>query len=87
MKKITRLTESDLKKLVENSVNSVLRESVDYDREIRFAQKELYKISSNLSSIGMRLEGTPYNAQYKRIYQEIVSLNNALIKHIKGGKK
>ena len=87
MKKITRLTESDLRMMVENSVSKVLRESVDYDREIRFAQKELYKISSNLSSIGMRLEGTQFRDQYKRIYSEIAKLNSALISYINGGRK
>ena len=87
MKKITRLTESDLRRMVENSVTKVLKESVDYDREIRLAQKEVYKISSNLSSIGMRLEGTQFRDQYKRIYSEIAKLNSAMIRYINGGRK
>ena len=86
MTKIVRLTENGLQGIIDNTVHRVISESIDYDREIKFAQKELYQISSNLSSIGMRLEGTPYNAQYKRIFQEIAQLNNALISHIRGKK-
>ena len=87
MKKITRLTMNELSRIVENSVNRVVKESVDYDREIRLAQKELVKVGNALSSIGMRLEGTPYSQQYKLIFHELSKLNSALIKHLKGGKK
>lgn len=87
MKRITRLTEDDLMKVVEDTITNVLSESINSDREIQLAQRELYKISSNLSSIGLRPEGTPFQEQYKRIFQDIVKLNKALINHIKGGRK
>lgn len=84
--KIKRLTMNDLSRIVENSVKRVMNESVDMKREIQLAQKELVKMGTALSSIGMRLEGTRYHLQYKRIYDEIVKLNNALISQIRGGK-
>ncbi len=68
-------------------MNRVVKESVDYDREIRLAQKELVKVGTALSSVGMRLEGTPYSQQYKMIFHELSKLNSALIKQLKGGKK
>ena len=83
--KIKRLTMNDLNDIVEHSVKRIVQESRQ-DDDIRLAHKELYKMSSSLSSIGMRLEGTRYHQQYKRIYDELVKLNNALIKHIRGGK-
>ena len=84
--KIKRLTMNDLSRIVENSVKRVMNESVDMKREIQLAQKELVKMGTALSSIGMRLEGTRYHQQYKRIYDEIVKLNNVLISQIRGGK-
>ena len=86
MKKRTRLTMNDLSQIVEHSVKRVISETVDMKKEILLAQKELVKMGTALSSIGMRLEGTRYHQQYKRIYDELVKLNNALIKHIRGGK-
>lgn len=84
--KPTRLTLNDLSNIVESTVKRVMKESVDQNREIQLAQKELVKMGTALSSIGMRLEGTRYHLQYKRIYDEIVKLNNALISQIRGGK-
>ena len=44
MKKIVRLTESELKKMMHESVRRALLEhGVDIDREIRLAQKALMK--------------------------------------------
>ena len=86
MKKRTRLTMNDLSRIVENSVKRVINESVDIKREIQLAQKELVKMGTALSSIGMRLEGTRYHQQYKMIYDQIVKLNNALINQIRGGR-
>ena len=83
--KIKRLTMNDLNRMVENTVNKVIVES-NYDSEIKIAQKELMKMGSYLSSVGMRLQDTPYRGQYQRIYDEVVNLNNALIKHIRGEK-
>ena len=59
--KIKRLTMNDLSRIVENSVKRVMNESVDMKREIQLAQKELVKMGTALSSVGMRLEGTRYH--------------------------
>lgn len=90
MKKIVRLTESELKQLMENCVtramqhNAVISEHVDYDRKIRLAQKTLCKFP--LSDVGLRLEGTQFYGQFQRMRDSIVELNNSLIKYIRGEK-
>lgn len=90
MKKIVRLTESELKQLMQNCVtravqhNAVINEHVDYDREIRLAQKTLCKFP--LSDVGLRLESTQFYGQFKRMRDSIVELNNSLIKYIRGEK-
>ena len=84
--KTIRLTEKELVSIVENTTDRILRESRD-ENEIKLAQKELCKMGGNLSSIGMRLEGTPFYKQYLRMKDDIISLNNALIDYIKRGKK
>ena len=92
MKKIVRLSEQELIKVMRESVTRALREknlvneAIDYEREIRLAQKELYQMSSNLSSIGLRLNGSIYQGLYEQMKNSIVALNDALIKHIRGGK-
>lgn len=82
MKKLTRLTLSDLNRVVENSVKRVIAES---QQDISLAQKELMKMSDPLSSVGLRLEGTEYYRQFLRMKDEIVALNNMLIKDIRRG--
>ena len=88
MKKIVRLTESELKQLMENCIsramqhNAIINEHVDYDREIRLAQKTLCKFP--LSDVGLRLESTQFYGQFKRMRDSIVELNNSLIKYIRG---
>ena len=90
MKKIVRLTETELKQLMENCVtramqhNAVISEHVDYDREIRLAQKSLCKFP--LSDVGLRLESTQFYGQFQRMRDSIVELNNSLIKYIRGEK-
>lgn len=90
MKKIVRLTESELKQLMQNCVtralqhNAVINEHVDYDREIMLAQKTLCKFP--LSDVGLRLEGTQFYGQFKRMRDSIVELNNSLLKYIRGEK-
>jgi hypothetical protein len=87
MKRLVRLTEEDLMKVMHNSVQRALQEHyIDIDREIRLAQKELYQMGQNLSSVGMRLEGTKYHALYKRMADAMIELNQQLIKHIRGEK-
>lgn len=90
MKKIVRLTESELKQLMENCVaralqkKAVINEHVDYDREIKLAQKSLCKFP--LSDIGLRLESTPFYGKFKMVRDAIVDLNDALISYIRQGK-
>ena len=87
MKRLVRLTEEDLMKVMHNSVQRALQEHyIDIDREIRLAQKELYQMGQNLSSVGMRLEGTKYYALYKKMADAMIELNSQLIKHIRGEK-
>lgn len=85
--KITRLTMNDLSRLIENTAKRVMKESIDQNREIQLAYKEIQQMGKHLSSIGLRLDGTPYYQQYQRMKDEVVKLNNALIAHLKGGRK
>ena len=88
MKKIVRLTESELKGIMRKSVARSLQqmnESINNDREIKLAQKELYQMGRNLSSIGIRLEGTRYYSLYKKMADAMIELNDALIKEIRKG--
>ena len=92
MKKVVRLTEQELKKIMHESVKkalqnkAIINEHMASEREIRLAQKELYQMSSNLSSIGLRLNGSIYQGFYEQMKKSIVALNDALIKHIRGEK-
>ena len=87
MKKIVRLSEGELKQILHNSVARALQEQkFDNDREIRIAQKELYQMGKNLSSIGLRLEGTKYYNLYRKMADSMIELNNILIKHIRDEK-
>ena len=83
MKRVIRLTESELNDIVERSAKRLVKEH-NYDREIQLAQKELYNMGKNLSSIGMRLESTAFHNQYRKMADAMVQLNNDLIKHLKG---
>ena len=92
MKKVVRLTEQELKRIMYESVKkalqnkAIINEHMASEREIRLAQKELYQMSSNLSSIGLRLNGSIYQGLYEQMKNSIVALNDALIKHIRGEK-
>ena len=88
MKKIVRLTESELKRLMHNSVQrALIRESVNMEREIILAQKTLMKMNPLLSDLGLGLDGTRFRLLYMDVKDSLVALNNALIQHIKGEKK
>ena len=90
MKKIVRLTESELKGIMENCVTkalqkkAVINEHVDNDREIRLAQKTLCKFP--LSDVGLRLESTQFYGKFKKVRDAIVDLNDTLINYIRQGK-
>lgn len=84
MKKVVRLTESELKEMLHHSVARALQEhKIDMDREIKLAQKELYQMGKNLSSIGLRLDGTRYYSLYRKMADAMCELNNQLIRHIR----
>lgn len=90
MKKRVRLTESELKSILHNSIaralqqKAIVNEHIVNDREIKLAQKTLCKFP--LSDVGMRLEGTRFYGQFQRMRDSIVDLNNSLIKYIRGEK-
>ena len=86
MKKIIRLTESDLKRLVDRSVNRILNEG-GASSDIILAQRDLMKMNQVLSSIGLRLQGTHYQPLYERMRDSIIALNNNLINDIRGNSK
>lgn len=87
MKKVIRLTENELQRVLRESVKKALQnreivnEHVDFEREIRLAQKTLCKFP--LSEVGLRLEGTKFYKQFQRMRDAIVELNDSLIKHIR----
>jgi hypothetical protein len=93
MKRIVRLTEQELKRIMHESVKSALQtkaiinEHVDFEREIRLAQKTLMKMSPLLSDLGLRLDGTRFRLLFLDVRDSLVALNNALINHIKGKDK
>lgn len=85
MKKVIRLSEEELKQVLKHSVTRALQEgSIRTDNQIRLAQKELYQMGRNLSSIGLRLDGTKFYSQYRKMADAMTELNNQLIKYIRG---
>ena len=78
MNKIVRLTENDLRGLVERTTKRIMKESMN-TQQIKFAQKELYNMGKNLSSIGLRLDGTRYYSLYRKMADAMSELNNQLI--------
>ena len=93
MKRIIRLTEQELKRIMRESVKKALRnkaivnEHIDREREIVLAQKTLMKMSPLLTDLGLRLDGTRFRLLYQNVRDSLVDLNNALIQHIKKEKK
>ena len=87
MKRIVRLTESELKRIINKSMKkalqnkAIINEHVDREREIALAQKTLCKFP--LSDVGLRLEGTKFYRQFLRARDAIEELNNSLINHIR----
>ena len=86
MKQQIRISEQELKARLHESVRRALIRELDQEREIRLAQKELYQMGKNLGSIGLRLDGTRYYSQYRKMADAMKELNNQLIKHIRGEK-
>ena len=93
MKKIVRLTENELQRVLKESVTRaiqqkdvVLNEHVDWEREIALAHKTLMKMSPLLSDLGLRLDGTKFKPLFKDVRDSLVALNNALIDYIRKEK-
>ena len=86
MKKVIRLTESDLNELVNRSAERILKEHMNSEREIQLAYKEVQQIGKHLSSIGLRLNGTDFEPLYQRMRDALIGLNNALIKYMRGNR-
>ncbi len=93
MRKIVRISEKELKRLMRESVTralqekAIINEHVDMEREIILAQKTIMKMSPLLSELGLRLDGTRFRLFYQDVKDSLEVLNNALIRHIKGEKK
>ncbi len=85
MNKIIRLTEDELKGLVERSAKRIMRENTN-SQQIKFAQKELYSMGKNLSSIGLRLDGTRFYGLYTQMKDAMIKLNDELIKELRREK-
>ena len=85
MKRIIRLTESELNDIVERSAKRLVKEH-NYDREIQLAFKEVQQMGKHLSSLGLRLNGTDYEPLYQRLKDALIGLNNELIKQIRQNK-
>lgn len=81
------LSEDELKRVLHDSVVHALVVESRCDPDIKQAQKELYQMAYNLSSIGLRLEGSKFEALYTRMKNAIIKLNNALIKEIRKEKR
>ena len=82
-KKLVRLTESELRGLVNKTAHRILREG----NEIRYAQKELYGMGNAMSSVCLRLQGTRYEPLCDKMRMAIKELNDKLIKDIRGEKE
>lgn len=83
MKKVIRLTESDLNELVNRSAERILKEHMNSEREIQLAYKEVQQMGKHLSSLGLRLEDTRFRLLFQDVKDSITALNNAMIKHLR----
>ena len=52
-------------------------------QELQWAQQSLHKGARLIAEAGMRLEGTRYEAAFRKIWEGISNLNSQLIKDIK----
>ena len=56
---------------------------IDWKREYELAQKSLYNGAKLIGEAGMRLQGSRFENDYKRIWEAISNLNSSLIAEIK----
>jgi hypothetical protein len=88
MNRVVKLSESELKALLHESVRrALIKEHVDYEREIKLAHKTMMKMSPLLSDLGLRLDGTRFRLLYQDVWDSMTALNNAMIKYLKGEEK
>lgn len=57
------------------------------EQELRWAQKDIYNAGQSICSAGLRLAGTEYEADYRRLYDAMQTLNRKLIADINKGKR
>ena len=84
MRKILRLTESELQGIIDESAKRIVMEHINTENEIRLAYKELQQMGKHLSSLGLRLEDTRFRLLFQDVKDSITALNNAMIKHMRG---
>ncbi len=56
---------------------------IDWKREYELAQKSLYNGAKLIGEAGMRLQGSRFENDYKRIWEAISNLNSSLIAEVK----
>lgn len=56
---------------------------IDWKHEYKLAQQSLCKGAKLIGEAGMRLQGSKYENDYKRILEAISNLNNSLIDEVK----
>ena len=56
---------------------------IDWTREYELAQKSLYNGAKLIGEAGMRLQGSRFENDYKRIWEAISNLNSSLIAEVK----
>ena len=86
MKRIMRLTESELMNIINESAKRIVKEHLDMNREIQLAYKDVQQMGKHLSSLGLRLNGTNYESLYQRLKNALIGLNNELIKQLRQNK-
>lgn len=55
------------------------------EQQLRFAQREIFKAGDLIGSAGMRLRGTEYEQDYKKVWNALNALNDRLIRDIRKG--
>lgn len=69
------------------NINQKKKKMID-DYNLKQAQAELYKAGNNeLQSLGLRLRGTEFESNYKKVYNAVRILNNKLIREIQRREK
>ena len=88
MNRVVKLSESELKAILHESVKrALIKEQVDYEREIQLAHKTMMKMCPLLTDLGLRLNGTRFRLLYQDVRDSMVALNNAMINHLRGEGK